>query len=68
MHLKRIPRPVEKPEPDTDEVPEKIVRLAIGVEGGFKGDARKVEYDDCHSIVTLPNFEVFKAGEQNLQR
>lgn len=57
---------MEKPEADSDEVPEKIVRLAIGVEGGFKGDVTKVEYDDRHTIVTLPNFDVFSIGEQRL--
>jgi hypothetical protein len=31
---------VDKPETVSDEVPEKIVRLAIGVEGGFKGDVK----------------------------
>ena len=52
----------ETPESTSDEVPEKIVRLAIGVDGGFKTDAQKIEYDDCNSIVTLPNFDVFPIG------
>jgi hypothetical protein len=52
----------ETPESTSDEVPEKIVRLAIGVDGGFKTDAQKIEYDDYNSIVTLPNFDVFPIG------
>ena len=64
LHLKRTRRLVETPETGHDEVPEKIVRLAIGVEGGFKSEGQKFEYDDCNTIVTLPNFEVFPLNNE----
>lgn len=65
LHLKRVRRIVES-ESTSDEVPEKIVRLAIGVEGGFKDAAQKIEYDDEHTIVTLPDFKVFAIGESRV--
>ena len=66
LHLKKTRRVVENPEPISDEVPEKIVRLAIGVEGGFKTDAQKVEYDESYSIVTLPSFDVFPINDNDV--
>jgi ubiquitin carboxyl-terminal hydrolase 5/13 len=64
LHLKRTKRLVETPETGHEEVPEKIVRLAIGVEGGFKSDVKKFEYDDASTIVTLPNFESFPLNNE----
>jgi ubiquitin carboxyl-terminal hydrolase 5/13 len=39
------------------EGPEKkITRLAIGVEGGFDGNAKNYEYEEKYTIVALPGF------------
>jgi hypothetical protein len=48
-----------------DEVPEKIVRLAIGVEGGFQADNKKVVYEEQNTIVCLPNFDTFPLSMEN---
>ncbi|KAL5491044.1 hypothetical protein EMCRGX_G016259 [Ephydatia muelleri] len=46
------------PPPETAEEPpaKKPVRLAIGVDGGFDGGVKKVEYEETYSLVILPEF------------
>ena len=71
LHLKRIRKRVAPSANDEDGgdsangdkgVPEKVSRLAIGVEGGFNPDVKKYDYTPCHSIVLVPEFTHFDLG------
>ena len=63
LHMKQVKRP-RKESLDTQDsgIPEKVSKMAIGVEGGFKSDIRKDEYDDHYQIVIIPSFQSFSVG------
>merc|ERR1711972_871432 len=50
LHVKRTKRPVTVEEVES---PQKITRLAIGVDGGFQGGTKPDEYDEEFKIVIL---------------
>ena len=46
-------------------IPEKVSRMAIGVEGGFQAaDFKTDEYDDINDIVIIPSFQRFGVDDQ----
>jgi len=57
LHIRKTRKPPPPP-PSGEEapLPKKPTRLAIGVEGGFDGGVEKVEYEEQHSLVILPEF------------
>ena len=61
-------RKVKRPKSDEKEqqesgIPEKVSRMAIGVEGGFKADVKKEEYDSVNEIVIVPSYQKFSIGK-----
>ncbi len=63
LHMKKNKRPVKEDSDKDAEVPEKVSRMAIGVEGGFKADVKKFEYDDINEIVIVPSYQKFSIGK-----
>ncbi|GAB6019409.1 Ubiquitin carboxyl-terminal hydrolase 13 [Chamberlinius hualienensis] len=66
LHLRRIKK--ECPRNPTEATEEKkVVRLAIGVEGGFDFESqKKYEYEEVNSIVLLPSFTVISLPNTEL--
>lgn len=61
LHLKKIRIEKAKSDDGKDEVPTKITKLAIGVEGGFQQDANsEILYEDIHSLIVYPSFVVIE--------
>ena len=66
LHLKR--KKIVKEEAkeasngDNSGIPEKVSRLAIGVQGGFDVDVKKYDIIEENSIVLLPEFKSFSLG------
>ena len=66
LHCKQVKKPPkEKPE-DPSGIPEKVSKMAIGVEGGFKSDVKKEEFEDFFKIVVLPDFQEFAVDDQEV--
>ena len=42
-------------------IPEKVSKMAIGVEGGFSSDIKKDEYDDFNEIVVIKGPDSWKS-------
>ena len=63
LHMKQVKKPPKEAEEESG-IPEKVSKMAIGVEGGFKSDVKKDEYDDVNEIVMLPSFQKFSIGKQ----
>ena len=62
--MKQIKKPPkEETEAQESGIPEKVSRMAIGVEGGFKANVQKDEYEDVNEIVIIPSFEKFSIGK-----
>ena len=61
--MKQVKKPPKEAEEESG-IPEKVSKMAIGVEGGFKSDVKKDEYDDVNEIVMLPSFQKFSIGKQ----
>ena len=61
--MKQVKKPPNEAEEESG-IPEKVSKMAIGVEGGFKSDVKKDEYDDVNEIVMLPSFQKFSIGKQ----
>ena len=50
---------------ETEGVPEKVSKMAIGVPGGFALDQKKkFTYEDAYDIVTLPEFQSWPIGKK----
>ena len=60
--MKQVKRPPKESEEESG-IPEKVSKMAIGVEGGFKSDVKKDEYDDVNEIVIVPSFQRFSIGK-----
>ena len=62
LHLKQVKRP-KKESMETQEsgIPEKVSKMAIGVEGGFSADIKKDEYDDFNEIVIIKGPDSWKS-------
>lgn len=62
LHLKQVKRP-KKESMETQEsgIPEKVSKMAIGVEGGFSSDIKKDEYDDFNEIVVIKGPDSWKS-------
>ena len=59
LHLKKIRIEKSKSDDGNDEVPAKITKLAIGMEGGFQQENNsEIIYEDIHNLVVYPNFVV----------
>ena len=61
--MKQVKKPPKEAEEESG-IPEKVSKMAIGVEGGFKSDVKKDEYDDVNEIVMVPSFQKFSIGKQ----
>ena len=62
LHMKQVKKPPKEAEEESG-IPEKVSKMAIGVEGGFKSDVKKDEYDDVNEIVMVPSFQKFSIGK-----
>jgi len=61
LHMKRT-----KKEPsETEQVPEKVSRLAINMEGGFSTDS-KHQWEEQNTIVVFPNMEEFEITNKDI--
>jgi len=67
LHMKQIKKPPkEETEAQESGIPEKVSRMAIGVEGGFKANVQKDEYEDVNEIVIIPSFEKFSIDNNDV--
>lgn len=71
LHMKRTKVPKEEPaasaeEGDKSGIPEKVSRMAIGVEGGFDVEAKKYDVIEENAIVSLPDFKSFSLDDQEV--
>ena len=67
VHRKRTKIPKETKKDDgSDEVPEKVSRMAIGVPGGFNPEARKYDYSEENAIVVMPDFKSFPLDDADI--
>ena len=64
LHCKKVKKP-KKPQEESG-IPEKVSKMAIGVEGGFKSDVKLEEFDDVFKIVVLPEFQEFAVDDQDV--
>ena len=51
-----------KEETQDSGIPEKVSKMAIGVEGGFSSDIKKDEYDEVSQIVIVPSHQAISIG------
>ena len=70
LHLKQVKRP-KKESMETQEsgIPEKVSKMAIGVEGGFSSVIKKDEYDDINEIVIIKgpdSWKSFQIGKKQI--
>jgi hypothetical protein len=63
LHLRKIKRPRKEESTQDSGIPEKVSKMAIGVEGGFKSDIQKNEFDEVSEIVIIPTFQKFSVGK-----
>ena len=61
LHIKQVKRP-RKEETQDSGIPEKVSKMAIGVEGGFSSDIKKDEYDEVSQIVIVPSHQAISIG------
>ena len=66
LHCKQIKKEVKEDNADPSGIPEKVSKMAIGVEGGFKSDIKKDEFEDKFKIVVLPDFQEFAVDDQEV--
>lgn len=66
LHLKEIKKPQPETKPEESGIPEKVSRMAIGVEGGFKADVKKDEYESVNEIVIIPSYQRFSIRKKNV--
>ncbi len=53
-----------KQDEQVEGVPEKVSKMAIGVEGGFSSpDVKKYSFEDSHQVVVLPEFKAYAMGD-----
>ena len=65
LHMKQVKKPPKESEEESG-IPEKVSKMAIGVEGGFKTDVKKDEYDDVNELVIIPSFQKFSIGKLSI--
>ena len=65
LHIKHVKKPRNEAENSAQEsgIPEKVSRMAIGVEGGFSADVKKDEFDEINQIVIIPSYQTFSIGK-----
>ncbi|XP_052286427.1 ubiquitin carboxyl-terminal hydrolase 5-like isoform X2 [Dreissena polymorpha] len=63
LHLKRTRKEVVTEDAPTES---KVTKLAIGVEGGFQTDEKKIKFEEHNSVVVLPGWETFSLPNQDL--
>ncbi len=63
--MKQIKKP-PKETPEESGIPEKVSKMAIGVEGGFKADVKKCEYEDVNQIVIIPSYQSFSVDDNDV--
>ena len=65
LHIKHVKKPRNEVENSAQEsgIPEKVSRMAIGVEGGFSADVKKDEFDEINQIVIIPSYQTFSIGK-----
>ena len=64
LHCKQVKKP--KKDQEDSGIPEKVSKMAIGVEGGFKSDIKKDEFEDAYKIVVLPEFQEYSVDDQDV--
>jgi len=65
LHMKQVKKPPKESEEESG-IPEKVSKMAIGVEGGFKTDVKKDEYDDVNELVIIPSFQKFSIDNNDV--
>lgn len=66
LHMKQVKKPPKETDAQESGIPEKVSRMAIGVEGGFKSDFKKDEYEDINQVVIVPSFQSFKIDDNDV--
>ena len=65
LHIKHVKKPRNEAENSAQEsgIPEKVSRMAIGVEGGFSADVKKDEFEEINQIIIIPSYQTFSIGK-----
>ena len=66
LHMKQVKKEHVEVQAEESGIPEKVSRMAIGVEGGFKSDFKKDEYEEVNDIVLVPSFQRFPVDDQDV--